>query len=123
MRLQLLAICAAGSALAACDDGGVSTQDIQRAAIERAREELGLAGDVPLKATVWTGREADGQLTYCGSVSSQPGATPAIRTLRFAAHGEPLNFFIFGDAYLGKPGVELEKFGSWTALCANAQDA
>ena len=109
--------------LGACGSEGVSTREVEKAAIERARQELRLRDDVPLKATVWTGRESDGQLTYCGSVSSEDGASAPIRPQQFAAHGDPLTFFIFGDAHQTDPRSEPGKFENWTALCAGAQDA
>ena len=119
MRFGMMALCLAGaSSITACDSGGVSTREVERAAVEHARQRLGLGQEVPLKATVWIGREADGQMSYCGSVESESGATTRIPPQQFAAHGEPLSFFIFGDAHqivpLSQPGM----FENWTALCA-----
>ena len=121
-RLTILSAVASIS-LGACGSEGVSTQQVEKAAIERARQELSLREDVPLKATVWTGRESDDQLTYCGSVSSVDGASAPIRPQQFAAHGDPLTFFIFGDAHQPDPRSQPGKFENWTALCAGAQDA
>ena len=109
--------------LAACGGTGTTTQDVQVAAIERARQELSLPADVPLTATVWTGRERNGQMTYCGSVSSTDGAASAIRPQQFAAHGDPLNFFIFGDAHQTDPQTQPGKFENWSAVCSGAQAA
>lgn len=121
--MRLIVFCLAAATLASCGGEGVSTRDVERAAIDRARQELGLAQNVSLKATVWTGREADGELTYCGSVSSAEGAPAPIRPQQFAAHGDPLTFFIFGDAHQTDPRSQPGKFENWTALCAGAQDA
>ena len=123
MRVSLLGICAAAGIIAGCGSDGVSTREVEQAAMERTRQELGLQNDVPLVATVWTGREADGQMTYCGSVSSQEGATNAIRPQQFAARGEPLNFFIFEDAHQRDARSQPGKFENWAALCADAQAA
>lgn len=109
--------------LGACGSEGASIREVEKAAIERARQELSLRDDVPLKATVWTGREADGQLTYCGSVGSEDGASAPIRPQQFAAHGDPLTFFIFGDAHQADSRSQPGKFENWTALCAGPQDA
>ena len=117
MTLPALAAVAASG----CGGGGVSTAEVEQAAIEHARQQLGLAADAPLTATVWTGREADGQLTYCGEVSSAQGAAAPIRPQQFAAHGDPLNFFIFGDAHQLEPRSQPGKFENWTALCAGVQ--
>jgi hypothetical protein len=121
-RLTILGL-AASISLGACGSEGVSTREVERAAIERARQELSLRVDVPLKATVWTGRESDGQLTYCGSVSSEDGASAPIRPRQFAASGDPPTLFIFGDAHQTDPRSQPGKFENWTALCAGAQDA
>ncbi len=107
MRFGLMALCLAGLlSSTACDRGGVSTREVERAAVEHARERLGLGRDVPLKATVWTGREADGELTYCGSVESANGDEASIAPQQFAAHGDPLNFFIFGEAHQLDPPAQ-----------------
>lgn len=125
MRTRLLTVSASAAiALAGCGNEGLSTREVEAAAIERTRQELKLSADVPLEATVWTGREADGKLTYCGSVSSQEGAAAPIRAQRFAAHGDPLTFFIFGDAHQADPRTQPGKFENWATLCgAGAQDA
>ncbi|MDQ3074221.1 MAG: hypothetical protein M3Q88_01220 [Pseudomonadota bacterium] len=124
MRFGKIVLCLAGvSSIAACDTTELSTRDIERAAVERARERLGLGQDVPLKATVWVGREADGQISYCGSVEGESGATTRIPPQQFAAHGEPLSFFIFGDAHRIVPESQPGMFENWTALCAGTQPA
>lgn len=74
-------------------------------------------------AAVWTGRERDGQITYCGSVSSKDGASSSIRPQQFAAHGDPLAFFIFGDAHQTDPQTQPGKFENWSAVCSGAQAA
>lgn len=123
MRTRLTILSLAAISLAACGGEGVTTRDIKAAAIERARQELRIPADVPLKATVWTGRERDGQITYCGSVSSEDGASSPIRPQQFAAHGDPLTFFIFGDAHQADPRTQPDMFENWTAVCSGTQAA
>jgi hypothetical protein len=119
----LSCLCVAAIAgLSACGDEAVSTREIEQAAIERARQELRLPAGTALTATVWTGAERDGELTYCGSVGSGPGATP-IQPQRFAAHGDPIEFFIFENAHDADPASQPGKFESWSAVCGNAQPA
>lgn len=120
-RLKISSLVACS--LAACGGKGTTTQDIEVAAIQRARQELSLSADVPLMATVWTGRERDGQITYCGSVGSKHGASSSIRTQQFAAHGDPLTFFIFGNAHQTDPQTQPGKFENWSAVCSGAQAA
>lgn len=122
MRVGILALCLAGSwSLAGCDDADVSTREVERAAVEKARQRLGLGRDAPLEATVWVGREADGKMSYCGSVQSEKGATAPIPPQQFAAHGDPLKFFIFGDAHKFQPQSQPGMFENWTAICAGTQ--
>lgn len=117
-----LVLCAAAVSLSACGDQAVSTRDIEQAAVERARQELSLPASTPLRATVWTGAERDGEMTYCGSVSSPSGGT-AIPPQRFAAHGDPIEFFIFEDAHVPDLASQPGKFESWAATCGNTQAA
>ncbi len=124
MRLGILALCLAGaSSLAGCDDPDVSTREVELAAVQEARQRLGLAQDAPLKATVWIGREADGKMSFCGSVESEDSASTRIPPQQFAAHGDPLTFFIFGDAHRIRPQAQPGKFENWTAICAGTQAA
>lgn len=109
---------------AACGtDDGATFRELERAAVERARQELKLPASTPLESTVWTGRAADGQLTFCGSVSSPEGSASPIRPQQFAAHDDPIRFIIFGPAHQADPRAHPGKFENWAALCANAQDA
>jgi len=110
------------ASLAACDSGDISTADVEKAAVERARSQLGLGPEVPLDARVWVGREAAGKMTYCGSVQGKAGGE-SIPPQRFAAHGGPMTFFIFEDAHATDTASQPGKFESWTALCAGQQSA
>lgn len=123
MATRSTILCLAAISLAACGGDGLTTREIEIAAIERARQELSIPANVPLKATVWTGRERDGQMSYCGSVSSEDGAASPIRPQQFAAHGDPLTFFIFGDAHQSDPRTQPGMFENWAAVCSGTQAA
>ena len=115
MRIPLML--AAALAVAACDPGGTSSAEMEAAAVERARSELGLAGDVPLEAEVWVGREQhEGQTVLCGTVSGS-GPDKSVRPKRFAATGDPVDWLIFEDAHASMVPSQPDKFPEWRHLC------
>lgn len=121
-KLRWIALAVILPGLAACS-AAVSTQDVERAAMDRARQQLGLEAGTNLDAKVWTGKEHDGDLTYCGTVSSQEGAARAIPPQRFAASGDPLEFLVFEDAHAPMVTSQPDKFVSWEQLCVGQQPA
>lgn len=106
--------------LAACDSG-MSTSEVERAAIDRARQELKLPASTPLEAKVWTGQPAEGEVTYCGTVSGGEGAGEAIAPQRFVALSDPLRFEVFEPAHEAMVTSRPDMFRSWQELCAANQ--
>lgn len=77
-------------ATAACGNSdAASTRVIEGAAVERARQELGVGANVPLKATVWTAGKRTANSPYAAPLSSPDGAATPIRPQQFPAHGDP----------------------------------
>lgn len=112
---------AATLGLAACEQGGTSTAEMKTAAIEHARQELGLAANVPLNATVWVGPEQHReQAVLCGTVSDE---TPGTRVppKRFAATGDPIEWLIFEDAHDAMIPAQPDKFPEWGRLCGRGR--
>ncbi len=109
--------------LAGCNQDGTSTREMERAAIERTRQELGLQPDAALEATVWVGEPHDGDILLCGTVSSAPGAASPIAPQRFAASTDPVQFQIFEDAHSPMVTAEPDMFLSWKTHCAGKQEA
>lgn len=112
---------AAAVVLASCEGGGTSTAEMEAAAIEHARQELGLAADVPLQSTVWAGQGEDREeVVLCGTVSDQrPGTT--VPPKRFAATGDPIRWLVFEDAHDAMVTAQPNKFPEWERLCGNGQ--
>lgn len=121
-RTDLFAPVALGAALAACGGDGASTREMQAAAVERTRAELGLSVQVPLEAKVWTGKTHDDELTYCGTVSSSREGV-AVPPQRFVATADPIEFLVFENAHARMVQTGEDKFVSWAALCAGQQAA
>ena len=111
------------ASLSACGEDGTSTREMEQAAIERTREELGLQSDAPLEATVWVGKEYEGDVMLCGTVSSTRGSTSPIAPQRFAAATEPVRFHVFEEAHSPMVQSEPDKFISWESYCAGQQPA
>lgn len=110
-----IAIGAITALAAACAGEGTSTEDVREAALERARQHLSLSADVPLEASVWAGGEYEGEVTACGTISSQGDG--GIAPLRFAATTSPLRWLIFEEAHNPVVDIEPDMFADWTDLC------
>lgn len=104
--------------LCACGQGGTSTAEVRSAAIDRAREELRIGGDIPLEATVWVGQPHEGEVTVCGTVSSTGAAR--VRPQRFAATTSPIRWLIFEDAHASTVPSQPDKFPEWSRICGRA---
>lgn len=100
---------------AACDTGGVSSAEVREAAIERARSEFGLGPNAPVDAKVWVGREYDGDISICGTVSS---AGARMTPKRFMASVEPFEWLIFEDAHDPMVTAHPPASPSWGSHCA-----
>lgn len=121
-RIEMVATIALLGAVAGCDQGGTSTEDVQEAAAERAREQLALPADMPLETSVWTGQPYQGELTVCGTVSSAKGGAQQIRPQRFIATTDPLAWQVFEDAHAPTIPSQPGKFPEWSKTCgAGAQ--
>ena len=117
--MRALALLAAILGLVACESGGTSTAEMRTAAVEHARQQLGLGADVPLQATVWVGPEQHQEQTVlCGTVSdSSPGTR--VPPKRFAATGDPVRWLIFEDAHGPMVTAQPDKFPEWQRLCGS----
>lgn len=115
--LPLLAL-----ALTSCGGEGASTTDVKQAAIEQVRTKFRLASTVRLEARTWTGREHDGEITMCGTVSGV-GNSATTPPQRFAATLEPLEFLVLEDAHDQMVVSQPDKFAEWAPLCAETQAA
>lgn len=114
-KIKVIATVAALGVAAACGKDGASTEEVRVAAIEKARAELGIAADIPLDATVWTGQPFNDQLTVCGTVSSS--GAQQMRAQRFIATTDPLEWQVFEDAHSPMIPSQPGKFPEWSRIC------
>lgn len=113
-----LALVMTALAVAGCERGGTTTEEARAAAIEKARQELGLSSDVPLEATLWVGlEEYEDQPVICGTVSGQ-GSGTRIQPQRFAGVGEPVRWLVFEDAHDALLSSQPDKFVEWQRVCS-----
>lgn len=111
----------ASLSIAACERGGTSVLEMEAAAKDHTRQELGLAADVPLQATVWVGRGDEKEETVlCGTVRDERQGTP-VRPKRFAATGDPIRWLIFEDAHAPMTRSQPDKFPEWQQLCGSSR--
>ena len=100
-------------ALVACARGGMSTQEMEAAAIDRARQDLNVPANVPLQAQVWAGDKWQGKVVLCGIVSGGQVAQ------RFAATADdPPRWLLWEDAATPTPPARPDAFVSWAETCA-----
>lgn len=117
MRTSLATFALAATVLIAGCDSGITTQEMQAAAIERARQELNLPAQAPLEAQVWAGSEWDGETVLCGTVSGQGGGTQ-VPPQRFAAtEDDPIRWLIFENAHSPIVTSKPNKFPEWSRIC------
>ena len=109
------AVCCA-AALAACDSGGTSTADAERAAEQQVRERFGLAENAEMETTVFVGTPRDGETILCGSV--RPAAGASFPAQRFIAETDPARFLVFEQAGSLTPPSQPNMFPEWEVHCA-----
>ena len=103
--------------LMACDSGGMTSDEIEQAAMDYARQELGIAADVPLEAEVWVAEGDRNDVIYCGTVSGAGGATQ-VRPQRFAATTErPIRWIVFEEAHNPLLDTGEDRVPDWVNLC------
>ena len=118
-RHHVLAACLC-LALIACESGGTSTTDVERAAEKRVRDKFGLDQDAPLKTDVFVGRPRDGETILCGRVDATASTGTALPTQFFISSTDPSRFLMFGRNDTPGRISQPDMFPDWTKLCAGA---
>ena len=116
IRTTLLLCCAA---LAACDSGGLSTAEAERAAENQVRERLGLGADAKLETDVFVGRPRGGETTICGTV--RPAGGGAFPPQRFVAATDPTRWLVFESLPDQTAASPMNMFADWETHCAGVE--
>lgn len=109
--------------LGACQNEGLSSLELETAAKERVRQQLGLSDETALFSTTWVGKSRDGETVLCGRVAgASAGANGAngsgIAARRFIAALEPARWVLFEPAGSASIPSQPGKFVEWETACA-----
>ena len=108
--------------VAACGSGALTSEEIQQAAIERARTELGLPADTPLEAEIWASEGDREDVIFCGTISGQ-GEGSQVTPQRFAATAtEPIRWIVFEEAHNPLLDTGEDRVPDWVNLCEPGND-
>lgn len=113
---------AAAVALSACDSGGLSTADVQEAAKERVRENLGLTADSALFTETFVGQPVGGDTVICGTVSGKAADGSVIVPRRFIAAADPGRWVKFEPVTNSALPSQPRKFVEWYGTCEPRAD-
>lgn len=103
--------------LVACDSGGLTTREMQAAAVDRARQQFNLSADAAMEAQVWAGKTWDDQVVLCGTVTGRNGGAQ-VPAQRFAAtEGDPVRWLIFENAHAPLADTGGDRVPDWVDLC------
>ena len=115
--LSCAAALAAAALLGACDENGTSAAEVQEAAKEHVRQQLGLSEDAALFTNVFVGEPVDGETVICGTVSgSRTDGTP-LEPRRFAVSAEKEKWLLFESAAKQPLPSKPDKFVEWHTTC------
>ena len=106
------------AALAACENGGTSTAEAERAAEQQVRERFGLAADAQFETEVFVGTPLDGETILCGTVRSA-GAGNAFPPQRFVAETDPAKFLKLQAADARAAPTAPNMFIEWDDHCGS----
>jgi hypothetical protein len=113
----------AALALAGCEgEEGLSTADVQVAAKERVREQLGLAPEAALFTETFVGRPVDGDLVVCGTVAGTRADGTKVAPRRFIAATDPARWVKFEPATNSALPSYPRKFAEWYGTCEPRQE-
>lgn len=104
------------------DEGGMSTADVQSAAKERVRAELGLTTESVLFTETFVGQPVDGDITICGTVEGRTSDGRAVTARRFIAAADPARWVKFEPVTNSALPSQPRKFVEWYGTCEPRSD-
>ena len=109
--------------LAACDQGGLTSADVQNAAKERVREALGLAPEAVLFTQTFVGEPVDGDTVVCGTVEGKTADGRVVTPRRFIAAADPARWVKFEPVTNSTLPSQPQKFVEWYGTCEPRSEA
>ena len=110
------------SLLAGCGGDGLSTVDVQTAAKERVRQQLGLSPEATLFTRTFVGKPVDGDLVLCGTVSGKRADGTPIVARRFIAATDPAQWVKFERVTKSSFNSQPQMFVEWAGTCEPMAD-
>lgn len=122
LSMQLCAL-AAAMVLPSCGDGGSLTPaEVQEAAKERVRAELGLSKEAALFAETFVGEPLKNSATLCGTVSGRKADGTVVTPRRFIAATDPDHWVLFEPVTDSVLSSHQNKFVEWVGTCIPRQE-
>ena len=104
-------------ALAGCGGEGLSTADVQTAAKERVRDQLGLTEASALFTDTFVGQPLNGDTVICGTVEGTTADGATITPRRFIAATDPARWVKFEPVTDAIIPSRPQKFIEWDDVC------
>lgn len=123
LKASLPLAAAATIMLAGCgDEGGLTTADVQSAAKERVREELGLTPQSVLFTETFVGQPIDDDVVICGTVEGKTADGRTITPRRFIAAADPARWVKFEPVTNPAIPSQPQMFVEWPGTCEPRRD-
>jgi len=123
--LCVVTLACAFSFLGGCDESGLSSSELQRAAETRVSRELGLSADAALFTDTFVSEpEAGvlkGELVLCGIVEGKRADGTEIAPRRFIAGMDPARWVRF-DVSGQMTDKPINMAADWSTICAGEQE-
>ncbi len=114
---RIAAIGLAVSLVSGCESRSMSASDMERAAVDHARQTLALGPAAKLDATVFVGKEVDGEATMCGFVRGRDAAGREIDPRQFVVTTDPVKWLVFQSVHAPSIPAHPDKFVTWAEVC------
>ena len=115
--LMFAAALSGAAMLAGCDRNDNSAAEVEKAAKEHVRQQLGLSKDAALFSNVFVGEPVDGETVICGTVSGTRTDGSALQPRRFAVAAENDKWLLFENAARQPLPSKPDKFVEWHTTC------
>ena len=121
LGVRLCAI-AAAMIIASCGgDADLTPAEVQEAAQERVRAELGLSKEAALFTETFVGKPLRDSATLCGTVSGTKADGTVITPRRFIAATDPDRWVLFEPVTSSTLSSHQDKFVEWIGTCIPRQ--
>ena len=122
MKIPIPPLLVMALALAACEENGVTTAEVQDAAKDRVRQSLGLTPESTLFTSVYVGQPLNGDTVLCGTVEGRRADGTTITPRRFIAATDPARWVKFEPVTAADIPGWTHMFVEWDSTCAGESE-